>query len=186
MGQTTYLPESWVNPRTEVRASPINGKGLFATAPIQQGETIMIWGGYVFTLAELLDALKDGRASYEWSEGCIGEDLFLAGPRPAAESVDYHVNHSCDPNVWMADEVTVVARRAIQAGEEIVGDYALWESHPTYRLEPCHCGAEECRGAATGNDWQLPMLQEKYAGRFLPYLNVRIAKLQNTEYGNQN
>lgn len=40
--------------------------------------------------------------------------------------MDYFVNHSCDPVVWMRDDVTVVARRAIASGEEITGDYAVW------------------------------------------------------------
>ncbi|HEV2124909.1 MAG TPA: SET domain-containing protein [Chloroflexota bacterium] len=35
------------------------------------------------------------------------------------------INHSCDPNVWLADENTLVARHAITAGEELTSFCAL-------------------------------------------------------------
>ena len=51
--------------------------------------------------------------------------------------MEYFVNHSCDPNIWMQDDVTVVTRRDIARGEEIGGDYAVWEAGDGYVLEPC-------------------------------------------------
>jgi hypothetical protein len=78
----------------------------------------------------------------------------------------------------MADNVTVVARRDIQAGEEITGDYAVWEGEPEYLLGPCECGSPLCRTVITGNDWMLPQLQERYAGHFLPFINQRIVQMQ--------
>lgn len=69
----------------------------------------------------------------------------------------------------------MVARRDIQPGEELRGDYAVWESEPEYVLVPCACGTALCRGTITGNDWQRPELQERYQGHFLPFLNRRIA-----------
>ena len=38
-----------------------------------------------------------------------------------------YTNHSCDPNVWMQDEVTLAARRDIAIGEELTIDYAMIE-----------------------------------------------------------
>jgi hypothetical protein len=75
----------------------------------------------------------------------------------------------------MADEVTIIARRDIQPGEELHGDYALWESEPDYRLEPCACQSLLCRTTITGNDWMRPELQARYRGHFLPFLNRRIS-----------
>lgn len=40
----------------------------------------------------------------------------------------WFINHSCDPNVWMLDEVTLAARRKVQQGDELTGDYAMWEA----------------------------------------------------------
>jgi hypothetical protein len=79
----------------------------------------------------------------------------------------------------MADEVTVVARHAIQPGDEICGDYAVWESKPNYTVESCACRSVLCRGKFTGDDWKRPELQERYRGHFLPYLNRRIAQFDS-------
>lgn len=73
----------------------------------------------------------------------------------------------------MAGSVTVVARRALGAGDEITGDYALWEAEEDYRVEVCTCGTAACRGVVRGTDWQRPELQKRYAGHFLPYIEQR-------------
>lgn len=74
-----------------------------------------------------------------------------------------------------ADEVTLVARRLVAAGEELTADYALWELDPEW-VSPfrCRCGAAECRGVITGRDWEDPELQRRYAAHFHPVLNARI------------
>ncbi|HUS16733.1 MAG TPA: SET domain-containing protein-lysine N-methyltransferase [Chloroflexia bacterium] len=169
MTPSKYLPVSWFDPRTEQCPSPIHGDGQFATAPIRAGEVVLIWGGAVYTAADFFGRMDLGPVSYS----LIEEDLVMAAP---PQGRDYYINHSCDPNVWMADNVTVVARRDIAAGEECTGDYAIWEGEAEYRLEPCTCGSSLCRTTITGNDWLRPELQVRYAGHFLPYLNERIRK----------
>ena len=173
MGVSTskYLPADWFHPSLTLRRSPIHGQGLFATGSISAGEVVMIWGGALYTEADLsAGKLPPGK----WSYSMIDEGLYLFAPR---EGWSYFVNHSCDPNVWMADEVTVVARRTIQADEEICGDYTVWESNSTYIVDPCRCGSPLCRGRYTGDDWERPELQVRYQGHFLPYLNRRITRL---------
>ena len=86
-------------------------------------------------------------------------------------------NHSCDPNLWMQNERTVCARREIAAGEELTMDYALATRTPEWRME-CRCGTSECRGVITGNDWQLPELQQRYSGHFSPFINARIDRAE--------
>jgi hypothetical protein len=39
---------SYLSPQTEVRESPIHGKGLFAIAPIPKDEIVCVKGGYIF------------------------------------------------------------------------------------------------------------------------------------------
>jgi uncharacterized protein len=169
-----YLPATWYDPRIEIHESTIHGKGLFAKELIRAGETVMIWGGTIYTPQDLQD-ISDGKLKVEpFSYSYIDEDVMLAAP---PDGLDYFINHSCDPSVWMADEVTVVARRDIQAGEEIKGDYALWEGEDDYALDPCNCGSQLCRGKVTGNDWKLPEVQARYEGHFIPYISRRIAKL---------
>jgi hypothetical protein len=171
--QRSYPPQSWLDPRLEVRPSSIQGMGMFAREPIRAGETAIIWGGAVFTEQEI----QSGRARPN-TFAAIEEGLYLADPVDATgdgEAVDYYLNHSCDPNLWMGDEITLVARRDIPAGEELTVDYALWESDPQRVLAPCCCGSSMCRGEVTGDDWRRPELRRRYEGHFMPYLNRRIA-----------
>ena len=164
---TTYRAETWFDPRVGVATSPIHGSGMFATAPIRAGEVVMIWGGRLYSRDDLAAGRVPGDTSYSF----IDEDLLLAGP---GDAMDYFVNHSCDPTVWMADDVTVIARRDIAAGEEITGDYAVWESNPESTIDPCRCGSAQCRGRFSGDDWRIEAVQERYAGHFLPYITRRI------------
>lgn len=57
-----------------------------------------------------------------------------------------HINHSCDPNVYMRRAYRLVeyyALRNIKKGEELTCDYG--ETHHEGTL-PCKCGARNCRG----------------------------------------
>jgi hypothetical protein len=79
------------------------------------------------------------------------------------------LNHSCDPNVWLADEVTLVARRAIPCTHEVTIDYALFELDPAWVSRwYCRCGAICCRGSITGLDFGMPELQARYGQHFHP------------------
>lgn len=169
-----YRPKSWVDPRLEVRRSPIDRKGMFARACIGEGEVIVIWGGTLFT-QEDIDQGKVAERSYT----AIDENQFLGNPACLGNYADTFMNHACDPNVWMYDEVTLVTRRAIETGEELTADYAMWYETPG-EIAPwtCQCGSPDCRGQVTGDDWELPELQKRYAGHFSPFLNRRIAKKQ--------
>lgn len=106
-------------------------------------------------------------------EGKTYEDKLLLGVVDAED----RLNHSCDPNLWMEDEVTLSARRDIGPGEELTGDYALWEFDPDHICPfECRCGSAHCRGKITGRDWELPELQSRYAGHWHPSIQARITK----------
>ena len=170
-----YDPESWLDPRLVVRDSAVHGRSLVAREPIKAGEVVVIWGGTLFTEEEIW-AGEARRGSI----AAIDEHLYLAGPAGAPPSPDDFMNHSCDPNVWMQDEVTLVARRDIAADEELTADYALWEATEDHAMPfACRCGAALCRRTITGKDWRLPELQERYKGHFSPFLNRRIEKLRS-------
>ena len=60
------------------------------------------------------------------------------------------VNHSCRPNCemrkWIVDKkprMALFALREIMTGEELTYDYNF---EPTGTAQPCHCGADICRG----------------------------------------
>jgi hypothetical protein len=170
-------PVSWIDSHLEVRPSSIHGRGVFTTEKIAAGEVLMIWGGALFSLAEVYAGKAEAH-----SFAAIFEGVFLGHPAGQGNSTDDFVNHSCDPNVWMLDEVTVAACREIAAGEEITADLVIWwdpdEAGVTWE---CCCGAPNCRKIFTSRDWRRPELQEKYRGHFVPYISQRIEALRRAE-----
>ena len=67
-------------------------------------------------------------------------------------------NHSCNPNLWWLDSITLGARRDIEVGEEVTTDYATSTAVPGFRMT-CSCGSENCRHVITGEDWNLETLR---------------------------
>ena len=169
-----YRAQSWTDPRAEVRPSPIHGNGLFARQPIRAGEVVAIVGGDLMTDKEFR-ACARSHARYNAIQ--IGEDAHLVEPTEVTAQEEGSLNHSCDANLWMTDEVTLVARMDIAAGEEFTVDYALFTTGPTSWIDgPCRCGSPRCRTVPGGDDWTLAEVQHRYRGHFSPFINVRIAK----------
>jgi uncharacterized protein len=166
----------WTDPRVVTRRSAIEGTGQYAAAPFRAGDVVSVWGGgSVISDAELRRIAASG---HRYSSAAIGEDQnLLWSVVDSGDDGPGGANHSCDPNLWMQDERTVCARRDIAAGQELTIDYALVTISPDWRMA-CQCGAVLCRAVITGNDWQLPELQQRYAGHFSPFINIRISKLR--------
>ncbi|MEO5721721.1 MAG: SET domain-containing protein-lysine N-methyltransferase [Chthoniobacterales bacterium] len=165
-------PLSYRSPKTVVRESPIQGRGLFARLPIAGGEIVAVKGGHIIS-REVLQKLPRTLGA---SEIQIADDLFI-GPATEEEREGSMIfsNHSCEPNLGLAGEITFVAMRAIEPGEELTHDWAMTDDDES--TIGCHCGAGNCRGTITGKDWQRPELQTRYAGYFSPYLQRKIADL---------
>jgi uncharacterized protein len=179
MAERRWRETSWYDPRVEIRPSGIQGGGMYAHAPIHAGEAVAIIGGTPMTDAEFA-AYRGTVERYNASQ--IGEDLHLVDLIQTPDQVDGSINHSCDSNLWMNDEVTVAARRDIAVGEELTLDYALVTSDPDWRLDrPCQCGSPLCRHVVTGDDWRLPGVRRRYAGHFAPFLNTRIETLNTLD-----
>lgn len=144
-------------------------------------ERVIIWGGEVLTEGEL--KVKKSTKASRLSLVEIGEGLYMAAPDDQADKIEDYMNHSCDPNLWLEDEVTLVAKRDIQPGEELTFDYAtcITESLNKYDHElpfECHCGSPLCRKIITDQDWKRKDLQSRYKGHFSPHINQRIKALQ--------
>ena len=182
MPARSYRPITWIDPRQDFRPSPTQGIGSFARAPVGQGEVIEIVGGSVMTEAEFRAFMQ---TTPHFNAIQIGEDLHLIeDPEVTHQRRGGSLNHSCDSNLWMADEVTLVARRDILMGEEFTIDYALFTVQPDWKLDlPCQCGAADCRHTITGNDWRLPVVQERYYPHFSPFINARIDRLRQAHGG---
>ena len=160
--------------KTEVRPSPIHGKGLFAKAGIAAGEIVAMKGGYVFTR----DEWRNVRSALSPAEIQIADDLFIAPSNAEEISGDMvYSNHSCDPNVAIQGQIAFVAMRDIAAGEELTHDWATTDD-AEYQMQ-CRCGSSRCRKIITGKDWMKPELQSRYAGWFCWYIQRKIDALRN-------
>ncbi|MBI5733119.1 SET domain-containing protein-lysine N-methyltransferase [Candidatus Jorgensenbacteria bacterium] len=166
--------ESWLNPKIELKESQNRGKGLFAIELIKAGEKILIWGGLYVHKKEAEKAKSEGKFVMQ-----CDEDLYSVEDRRGGDKT-YFINHSCEPNAWMGDMFTIVARRDIVPDEEVTIDYAVFGVDSFYVSKwECVCGSMNCRKRITGKDWMLPELQERYRGHFLPVLNRWIAGLHS-------
>ncbi len=134
---------SVVHPALEVRPSPIAGLGLFATEPIAAGTVCVEMGGRVIDAAELARIAAIGEP---YSAFALDADTHVL---QAVDDPARFGNHSCDPNLELAGPTTLVARRAIAAGEEVTVDYAPMSDAPGWSM-PCNCGAPNCRRVIVG------------------------------------
>lgn len=172
----TCLPQTWRDPRIEIRSSPLHGDGMFAREPIKKGDVVCMVGGTVMTDAEFADFQAD-HSLYSFIQ--IEENLYLVEDLEEAGFVYASMNHSCDSNAWMADDVTLAARQDIEAGEEVTIDYALFTTQSNWMLDRrCRCGASRCRRIITGDDWMREDVQERYRNHFSPFINRRIERLR--------
>lgn len=171
MVSTAMTPLSYRLPKTEVRESPIHGRGLFATADIAKDEVVVVKGGHIITREEV----REINARLGPVEIQIGDDLFIAPvTEEERESSMLYSNHSCDPNLGLRGEITFVAMRNLRAGEEFTHDWAMTDDDNS--STKCNCGSLNCRGTLTGKDWQRPELQKRYTGYFSAYLAEKIAQ----------
>jgi hypothetical protein len=142
---------------------------MFAKSPITPGEEVVVWGGTFVETEEAERARAQGKIVMR-----LDDDVYSV--EEPGENSTYFMNHSCDPNVWMAGTVTLVARRGIVPGEELTVDYALFEADQDAIMSwQCVCSSPDCRKRATGNDWRLQELHLRYAGHFLPLTARRIS-----------
>src|SRR6266704_117520 len=167
------LTLSYRSPKTEVRASQIHGRGLFATMGIAKDEIVAVKGGHIVDRKTLRERITPRLGPVEIQ---IGEDLFIAPVTDEERELSMlYSNHSCDPNLGMRGDITFVAMRHIRAGEELTHDWAMTDDDE-YSVE-CKCGAPNCRKILTGKDWQRTDLQTRYAGYFSSYIAEKIKRL---------
>lgn len=121
------------HPHLKTEAAGEKGRGVFATAPIKQGELIARMSGWLAKTSELDD---------DWFALQVDHDLWLCSH---GDQLDDCINHSCEPNAgFLTGETVLFALRDIASGEEITFDYATSLAEPGWTLECC-CGAACCR-----------------------------------------
>jgi len=200
--------KSIVHHNVRAQESKLGGMGLFAVGPIKKGE-IVSWeyaepyeglnddrpGNKIMTLEDMHERWpkqEDFEKFMGWFYQ-IGENSFVGPLRDEYLCITTLQNHSCDPNTWWYDDFTLIARRDIEAGQEVTFDYGTSESEENPAMPYCLCGSPLCRGKVTPNDYLLVDLQERYGDHFSSYLRGRIvaskaklAKLQSSDLENRN
>ena len=140
------------SPFFEIRDSPIQGKGGFATDHIPAGTRLIEYAGERITPAE-----SDARypetpgARHHTYLFAIDDDVVIDAS--VNGNAARFLNHSCAPNCDAVIEdghIWIETIHDIAPGEELVYDYAyvLAERHTpaAKRRFPCYCGAITCRG----------------------------------------
>jgi hypothetical protein len=139
----------------EIRRSPIQGLGGFATQRIAKGSRIVEYVGEIIT---------DEEADKRYDDDTMERHhtfLFSLGNGTAIDAaVDGNdarfINHSCAPNCEAIDEegrIFIEALRDIEPGEELFYDYAYErggdadeDREEIAKFYACKCGAPTCRG----------------------------------------
>lgn len=135
----------------EIRWSPIQGLGAFATRLIPVRTRLVEYAGQRLTPAEADARYPDGNERHHTFLFAIDDGIVIDA---AVDGNDARfINHSCDPNcdaVVEDDRIWIETIRDVEPGEELAYDYAyeLEERHSpaAKKRYPCSCGAPNCRG----------------------------------------
>jgi len=146
-----------------VKDSPVEGKGMFATSDIKNGEIVCVMEGEKISIPEL-----KRRYTYGKERICdplqISERQYLDMVKPYV-----YINHSCEPNLAMTKISTLIALRDIKKGEEVFYDYSTTEwtydnfgKYAEWSMD-CICGNKNCRKIIV----QFPFLPKKLQDKYL-------------------
>ena len=146
------MPSRLRQPFFEIRPSPIQGQGAFATRWIRKGTRIIEYLGERITPQAGDERYEDGRVEHSHVL------LFTVDKRTVIDAGvggndARFINHSCDPNCEAVIErgrIWIEAVKRIAAGTELVYDYQ-YEFDDEYSEEDlrwykCQCGSPKCRG----------------------------------------
>ena len=150
--KTATAPKAKKSKRIEVRTSGVHGRGVYAVAHIEAGETLIEYTGERISWDLAMDRHphdpeQPNHTFYFSLE--TGDVIYaLYGGNDSR-----WINHSCDPNCE-ADEVDgrvfIKALRDLLPGEELFYNYGLTiDERYTKKLKKeyaCYCGAADCRG----------------------------------------
>ena len=135
----------------EIRASPIQGLGAFATEAIPRGTRLIEYVGERLSPDEADRRYPDTDERHHTYLFAIDDDVVIDAAVNGNEA--RFINHSCEPNcdaVIDEQRIFIESIRDVAVGEELTYDYAyvLDERHTpaAKRRYPCTCGAPRCRG----------------------------------------
>jgi hypothetical protein len=123
----------------------------------------------VLTLADTRVVDEEHPLRPEAGEQAHHCDYLAEGRVVLMPAPERHINSSCDPNTYVKTvdgARRVIARRAIERGEEITYDYII-NCHGGV-VWACRCGSEHCRGTIAASFFDLPVAAQR---EYLPLLD---------------
>ncbi len=143
----------------EIRPSPMQGLGAFATRPIPAGTRLIEYTGERLSPEQAEARYPDvpGERHHTFlvaiDHVVHGEEVDVVIDAAVGGNEARFINHSCDPNCDAVVEdghIWITTIRDVAPGEELAYDYAyvLEERHTpaAKRRFPCRCGSARCRG----------------------------------------
>lgn len=156
-----------LHPNVILKNSKIQGQGVFAIADLKKDE--IIWQMESNTPKFHVDVIKSlpagERADILRYAMQINEEWYIGTNDGSSTEPGDFINHSCDPNTWFIDDVTLAVRRDIKQGEEITYDYATSDTYELYLN--CQCGSPNCRKVITGTDYRLHKSLQMQYGKYV-------------------
>ena len=136
----------------EIRNSPIQGLGAFATRRIPAGTRLIEYAGERLTPAQADARYPDIPGERHHTYLFAIDDEWVVDAAVNGNDARW-INHSCDPTCdAIVDDgrIWIETIRDVEGGEELAYDYryVLPERHtPAAKKQyPCNCGARTCRG----------------------------------------
>jgi SET domain-containing protein len=136
------------------RRSKVQGRGVFATRDVAEGERIVEYTGARIS-SDQADAQfpdDEGVRRHHTFLFAVDDEVVIDGSIGGNDA--RFINHSCDPNcevVISRGRVYIHALRDIREADELFYDY-WYVTDESYTLEdlrriyPCRCGSAKCRG----------------------------------------
>lgn len=135
-----------------VRDTPDKGFGVFAIRDIKKNEIITRFTGPFLRIDDM-----DGFPREVWDHLLnVGFNEYVIPKDPGAR-----VNHSCDPNAGIIQDIQLIAMRDIGKDEEVTFDYSI-TIVDGWTLD-CKCGSPLCRGTIKPYRELPAELKRKYA-----------------------
>ena len=143
----------------EVMSSGQLGRGVFALRDFKKGDMVV---------KGIVEKVIENRGEHTFT--IHGVHVVLEGPACL-------VNHSCNPNCMHvfneSGTFDFIARRDIDAGEQITHDTSAYEYEVAHFSQKCLCGSDNCRGEVKG--WKDLTRQQResireYTIPFLPHI----------------
>lgn len=159
----------------ELRQSPTEGKGLFATEFIQKDS--ILWHDRLpecqkYIKIANINTLNDKQMDLLKTYGYQVDSntvAYIDSHEDLMKDYSNFWNHSCNPNSWPFDSNTWTALRDILPNEEITVDYATFDRDLYREIENCNCKSVNCRKKITCKDYLIKELQEKYKNHLLKF-----------------